>query len=47
MSWMFIGVSEVVIVTPVYIQHWRGDPRKQVASETMTLSEKMTSQETG
>ena len=48
MSGMFISVRDAVIVPPVITQHWgERDPRKQVTSETMTLSEKMTSQGTG
>ena len=44
---MFISVRNVVIVPTFIIQRGRGDPRKQVAPETMTLSEKMTPQTTG
>jgi len=44
---MYSSVRQVVIVPAVYVQHWKGDPRKQVTSETMTLFEKMTPQATG
>ena len=47
MSGMFISVRNIIIVLPVIINIGGGDPRKQVASETITLSEKMTSQATG
>ena len=45
---VYLNDREVVIVPSVIIQYrTRGSPRKQLASETMTLSEKMTSQATG
>ena len=47
MSGMFISVRNIIIVLPVIINIGGGDPRKQVASETITLSEKMTSKTTG
>ena len=48
MSGVCFSVRHGVIVPHVIIQYWRVEtPRKQVAPETMTLSEKMTSQATG
>jgi len=46
MSGMIISVQQGVIVPLLLFHSGEGDPRKQVAPETITLSEKMTSQTT-